>query len=661
MVYLPTYIQQIDALTFQQLGAFIQNQSAFTNIFFGLNMLMNLGMFSIYKNSSSELREAKLKSDNALTLQERFFFKFSHELKNPLNGVLGNLEMAYVENLDPRVKILLSNAKVCGELLLQLINNILDSGKMEVGDLEINYTPTKMTDILEKIWGISSEMIKNKGLNGQLTIFKKIPPILKLDSYRILQIMLNLVRNAVRFTDTGRITISCNWIEGGEINDQIFEPIPFDDEDEGLFEKEEVVGTLFRSSAREDDNNTPVFILDTKQKKIPDIVEPPNQRESRKGVLKIIVSDTGSGMDESSVKKVFTLFPELFMKNVEDGLPVKGLSMWITRQVCAKMNGEIRLYSKPNRGSTFIVCINTETPRLDVNPGASQPEEEEIYFIRERRPHDTKMRALVMDDNPYNTDVIKKYLEKSQVDVVGCTKNGVEALSLYEKELAEGRVMHIITMDLDMPLLDGKAACEKIREYEISHNLPPCSILIVSGNCFESEIKECLDPNGKIKANHFVRKPMYFSEFQRLITNIQNHYAQNFRGPFHPKKVLIVDDNSFNLQFLGTLLTNFKYEYVEARHGKQAIEMYKKNWKDIAVIFMDCEMPIMDGYTATREIRKLQETKKLHKIKIFGVTGNIGHEYEMKCKEAGMNQIVCKPFTPENIKKIVTECLREYE
>jgi len=673
LIYMPSYRTQILSLGRESLEAFVDDQFDVINQVILLNGSLAVLLYFILRSSFSETQATSKKNEQDISVQERFLLRFSHELRNPLNSVLGNLEMAYLENADPRVGELLSNAKVCGELLLQLINNILDSGKMELEGLEVNYKPTNVHEVLEKIWAISSEMIKKKGLFGRMTIHKKVPQFLMLDSYRIIQIMLNLVRNAVRFTDKGNVRISVSWIENDNITNETFEPLPFGP-DEGVFEKNRGVEALMRSSSKNDvynDPNSPFHVLDFVTKKI--VLQPNNSndinmrfRRPQRGILKIIVSDTGCGMNEERVKKVFTKFPEINRPAGSNNLVgtgnqrgrVTGLSMYITRQICEKMNAEIRAFSKVNVGTTFIVCVKAQIPTQEQNNDISMPTSNLPTLSNGKSAGN--MRGLVVDDNPYNSELNKRYLEKNAVTVVGCSKNGMEALDIYKHEVQQGRPIHIVTVDLDMPLFDGRAACERIREYEAQRNLTPSTIIIISGNCFEADIKECLDPNGKVKANHFIRKPIYYTDFQRLIQTIQANYSDDSAEPFAPKKVLIVDDDTFNRQILGKLLTKNNFEYLEAKNGQQAVEVYQKNWKEIGLIFMDCEMPVLDGYGATKAIRALQAQKKLPKIKIYGLTGHVGPESENKCKDAGMDSTVTKPFRMENLTVIVADCFRAY-
>jgi len=647
----PSYKSRVLSLASnpENLNLFLDEQSTMINFILILNSLIAIVLFFLMRNDSAGLLKAKKKTERELQVTEKFLLKFTHELRNPVNSLLGNLEIAHVETLDHGLKTLLNNAKVCGELLLQLINNILDSGKIELGVLEVNFRPTNVYEVFEKIWSIANEMIKKKSLYGHMIIDKNVPTTLELDSYRVIQIMLNMIRNAVRFTEKGNVKIHISWLDQADISDKAFEPTPYDPENEGVFEKDESIPSLATPFI---ENNNPQFVrLNSSHQKISS--DSRNTRPSTSsGILKIIVSDTGVGMSPELASKVFTKFPEV--QTIDQNKTITGLSMFITKRLVEKMNGQIRVYSELNKGTTFIVCLKTQTPASE--PVSLDP----LDPIQE--PADQKLRAMIVDDNPYNSELNKKYFEKNRVDVVGLAKNGTEALEIYKRQHLERKPIHIITMDLDMPFFDAKLACERIREYETEKNLTPCSIVIISGNCFEQEIKECLDPTGKIRANHFISKPIYYNDFQRLIAHISANYAEEPQlQSFHPQKILIVDDDLFNRQILEKFLAKDKYQCLEAKNGQEAVEVYMKNWKDIALILMDCEMPIMNGYDAATAIRKLQREKRLPTINIFGLTGNVGSEFAARCREAGMDSTITKPVKMDELITLIRPIVEQYE
>ena len=258
--------------------------------------------------------------------QKQFLMSFSHELRNPINSLMGNLQLALMENASLKVKELLDTAKLCGELLLHLVNNILDRGKLELGGLEINMVNLNLYESLDRIWTICSETIKRKNLQGYLKVSKSIPEFMKMDHHRLMQILLNLVSNSVKFTESGTIMVSIYWLQDRtEVTEDCFYPFPYDDENEGVFEKDEATAGLLRKSGFH------ILSLEKKHLKRPHKVR---LARTNNGILKIVVKDTGCGIQEQQLNSIFkvTTQSENQHRNLGSGL---GLS--ITGQICQKM------------------------------------------------------------------------------------------------------------------------------------------------------------------------------------------------------------------------------------------------------------------------------------------------------------------------------------
>jgi len=162
--------------------------------------------------------------ENSLKERENFILSLSHEVRNLLNIIIGNTDLAYEDANDNAVKEKLKHTKVCGELLLSLINNVLDAGKIDLGNVEVCETESMIRPAIEKLWLTCHELIKKKNLTGNLTIFKNVPECLMLDQHRLNQILFNLIANAVKFTESGSIQLKISWDDEDE--DKIFETIP---------------------------------------------------------------------------------------------------------------------------------------------------------------------------------------------------------------------------------------------------------------------------------------------------------------------------------------------------------------------------------------------------------------------------------------------------
>ena len=272
---------------------------------------MNVTLTKILEKKTIELSRAKIALENALEQQKTFIYSFSHELRNSINSLLGNLQLVLQEALPSKTKEMINIAKVCGEILLHNINNVLDTGKHEIGKLEVNPAPTHLHELLQRTWGIYTELFRQKKLKNQLRIDKGLPPVLEIDSHKINQILLNLVGNSIKVTEKGAVAATVKWLEHSVISDKCFEPIPYDETDEGLFEKEENLSTVNPSRFSD---SVPGFLGvqndNRRHSNEGHLLHSRSQQESR-GVLKIVVKDTGSGMKKEALDKLFQKFSQV--------------------------------------------------------------------------------------------------------------------------------------------------------------------------------------------------------------------------------------------------------------------------------------------------------------------------------------------------------------
>ena len=284
-IYYDRMKESFNSLSSDEAIFYLKGALTVTFIIHGLIFVLTHMFLKQAYEKISKMEKADLESQKTLLLS------FSHELRNFINSLVGNVKLTSLEdNLSDRVKELLLNAEVCGELLLHLVNNILDTGKVEIGELEINPKPTKIHKTLEKIWGICSELIKQKSLYGEMKIPKNLPRTLLVDHYRLTQVFLNLVGNAIKFTEKGSIKINVEWQPNrSEVNQQCFLPYPFnqdnDDQDEGLFEKCQSLKAL----------SDEYLNLTAETKHIKETFLSLTPVECSKGILKVTVVDTGCG------------------------------------------------------------------------------------------------------------------------------------------------------------------------------------------------------------------------------------------------------------------------------------------------------------------------------------------------------------------------------
>ena len=447
--------------------------------------------------------------------QKICIFSFSHELRNPLNSLLGNLQLILMSSISDQTKTMVKTSQICAELLLQLVNNILDVGKCDIGKLEVNQSPTEVHELFHRIWTVSRELIANKKLRSHIKIEKKVPATLMLDSHRMNQMMLNLIGNAIKFTDSGSVSVTIQWLKSKSVDDKAFEPVPYDDLDEGILEKEE---NLYMLNMRNGDYlEQPGGYLTINQHSSALSQERISPMESRRseGVLKIIIRDTGAGMNQAALEKLFQKFSQV-SDDVHKRQIGTGLGLYITKEICKKMNGDVRAYSRLGTGSTFVICIPTISVCQD-----SSMDLDRTPSLRIQRINEKNLTALVADDSPLNVNMVCEYFKKISANVVDTASNGLDAYNKYKQNVEGGVMIDIVTLDIDMLKMNGILACKKIREYEKEKGMKPTTIMLISGNYDEDQVKECIDKDREGGADYFLRKPMIFEEFSTIVYRLK--------------------------------------------------------------------------------------------------------------------------------------------
>lgn len=435
--------------------------------------------------------------------QKMFILGFSHELRNLMNNIIGNIQVSMLEELNPKVETCLNNAKLCGDVLLQLVNNILDSGKIDIGQLEINPKNVHIRSKLLELWSVCQTLIKRNPeiKNSEIYISKLLPTRIKIDSLRLAQILFNLISNAIKFTARGFIKIKVDWsYESSTVTDESFEPQPFNED--GIFSKD--FAMLSFSSAYKN-----ILTDDSEQEE--SVPNAPANAEA--GILKISIIDSGCGIKQEYLSQIFQKFSQISIDTFKRQIGT-GLGLFITKEICRASGGDIRAYSEENKGSVFVICIPCGLSRS--LRSASSAVSVTSVVSRVART------CMIVEDDKMAQEVFLTMFKKMNVEPIRKAENGKEALEMYRELIEQGIKVDFISMDINMPIKDGKEASQEIREYEKIKGIEPVKIVIMSANCDQSEISECLDPSGKIRASEFLKKPISFKDLQKSIQKIMN-------------------------------------------------------------------------------------------------------------------------------------------
>lgn len=494
-----------------------------------------------------ELKGAKAKAEDANEAKSAFMSNMSHEIRTPMNAIVGMTEILLRSEMGAQQKGYLANIKNSGNALLTIINDILDFSKIESGKLEIVNDTYEPMSMLNDLSMIFLNRIGEKGVELLYDIDPSLPNKLYGDSLRLRQVIINIANNAIKFTQEGYVKIHLKMEKVGE------------DEAE----------------------------------------------------LAVSVYDTGQGIREEDLGKLFQSFQQVDMKknHSKEGT---GLGLSISKQLVELMGGSIGVRSTYGKGSEFYFTVRQKI--VEELPAAHLKTRDRKaisgYFVSEEMA-----AALRRLSDHYGMF----YMEYDEV---------------YQKAKDEG------FLAVDFLFTDGTAYHEIAPEI-FAAKTEENTICIL-----QNPMTESMDAPGMLVVN----KPLYSLNFCRILNREEvGGFGQaddymNFTAP--QAKILIVDDNEMNLKVAMGLLQPLKMQIETADSGKHAIEMIEKNRYDL--VFMDHMMPVMDGVEATKFLRAREE-EYFKTVPIIALTANAVVGARETFKQAGMNDFVAKPIEMKEI------------
>lgn len=528
----------------------------------------------IQEEAMAALEIERDRADYANQAKSQFLSNMSHDIRTPMNAIVGftSLAIAHIDDDKNVIKDYLEKISVSSEHLLSLINDVLDMSRIESGRIQIQEVECSLSNLAHGLRSILQSSINSKNIDFYIDTVDVEHEMIICDKLRVNQILINIASNAVKYTNSGgQIKVKFTEVSGA--------PEGFAD-------------------------------------------------------FEFSVADTGIGMSKKFLETIFEPFTREASSTVSK-IEGTGLGMAITKNIVDMMGGTISVNSTLGVGSEFVVSLRFRTV-------------DNIKDI-EVIPELDGFRALVADDNMDTCGSVAKMLRTAGLRAEWTTL-GKEVVFRTKIAKEENDPFKVYIIDWLMPDMNGIEVVRRVRN-EIGKEIPIIILTAYDWHDIEKEAREA-------GVTAFCSKPLFRSQLYNALRTVEDTTAQKtaeetsterFRG----KRVLVVDDVELNREIAVAVIEDAGMEVEIAENGKEAVEMVAgaaEGYYDI--VLMDVMMPIMNGYEATQEIRRL-ENRKLADIPIISMTANAFEEDRMAALKAGMNDHLAKPVQIDKLYEIM--------
>lgn len=514
----------------------------------------------VKKESARRVAAAIEAAKNAKDAKKLFTSRMSHEIRTPLNAVIGYLTIASSARDDSeKVADCIEKADRASRHLLTIVNDVLDMSAIESGKFKIVNESFDLKQLISSVTSIFFTQARERGVNFSTTINEVSEERIIGDGLRVNQILMNLLSNAMKFTCAGgSVSLGVTQLE----------------------------------------------------------------KDANKVTIRFTVSDTGVGMDEEFLGKIYTPYVR---KNISASQNAggTGLGLSIVKAVCTLMGGKIYVKSQKDVGTQFDVDIPF---KLDESSGASQP-----YNF-------AGLKALLVDDENNTCEYVRAVLDRCGIacDIV---PGGVEALLAINTKAGQNYDFCIV----DWPLNDMNTA-EFIEQ--IGSGNKRIEKIFICAYDFSQYFEEARKTN----ATAIIPKPLFQSSLFDLLVNtfsdMDDGVAKraNNSWDFSGRRILLAEDNDMNMDISYEILVNVGFTVDCVRNGREAAEMFLDSHANTYdAVIMDVQMPVMDGYDATKIIR-ISQHPQASTVPIIAMTADALPGDIEKARAAGMNDHIAKPI-----------------
>lgn len=532
---------------------------------------------SAMKKVLYDLEKQKQNALSADKSKSRFLANMSHEIRTPMNAIIGMNHLLRQTVLTEKQHEYVESTYSASVNLLRIINDILDFSKIEAGKMSIEKVPFHLSEVLKDLAVLVSEKAQQKDIELIFNIGIDVPKIIIGDSLRLCQILINFVTNAIKFTETGEVIVK----------------------------------------------------ITTRQI---------NEKEAH---LDFSITDTGCGMTKEALQNLFKPFNQADISTTRK-YGGTGLGLAICRNIVKLMGGQISVKSKVDVGSIFA---------FDAKFKLSQDKlkKQTPLTIEEK----TNCRILLVDDNKTCLNVTNEYLKSFDFNHIDIAQNGKQACLKIAEQAALGKFYNLVMIDWIMPQMDGITAIRQVRKFlQIKYPAAPLPHFIIITGYMDNHFSNLVEKN---QIDHVLLKPITPSSLFDKIINVLHDNVTLFKPTSdnsienHPVKslvginILLVEDNVINQQVACEILETEGATITIANNGQEGVDEVIKMSKEnpYQLVLMDLQMPVMDGYEATKKIIEIQGDDTLP---ILAMTADAMLGVKEKTLQWGMVDYIEKPI-----------------